>query len=1060
MDAGAQGVVLRVLYTVNTSPQYILAKAPEKIALVSADVASGSNSLPRHGRALIKTCALAICRSSPELRPDISKDFSVYVLDPLEDLLSKGRHGQSGGVAVGMGLLSNIISPYTADSSMVTGTVIACGEGDVALEVVISLRQVAPSVIAVDEGQSSQSEETSSQFPSGRYPACRSSAASSKRSKQRMDQPFLATHPLPSFDARLFGSYAQQPIYDPQGLGSGNTVNNRYYVRRPNPTHSTRAHKLPTPYIGPPKRKYDQTRSRGVTSDPDLCRDAPGGSLNSIPVADFDSELDKCAEPSSSQEPVVSSDANTPVPPLSQQSNQSASNELNDLPETAAILAALSAVSSKPSEGGTAPNPQDNSSPNPDLVAFLRAYLSALESQQSEESSSKAPSSTPSGSASVPRSADAQTTVMLPAPQAEICGPVAGPSPQVETQIKTSNKENWKPPRPQQSSKDQASGSSSTSPLGLGRFNSRLSNGQQPESLKPSESQSGVNDTSIAANIVTQSNDNSRKRKLSDVAQDNASSQTKGRSSTVLRRSATVEDLSGIRVNTGWGGLRLRADGSFSGGHPLKTPATSNDRASTKLSQPVFFRSTGSGTTVTSARKAPYVTPDWARGVPPPIPPLRPEAAIETSTSKGRKCNKSKGLRRLGERRSVGRATDGVDASGALSESSKPVSRACSSQEKPASPRSPRTSPKRTPPGMLPIFAQSSPLAKASLSTFFQAFQTSPCRSIAERKNLLSTPRRSTVNTSPGGSAKHLSLFTPSPITSLGGGFKPRALFEGGDPPPSPTPSRRKLPSTSISEFPQQSGSPGTRPQTQDQNEDDDPPSSLPIASSDDMTDESARLPEQGISSDSTVMNLSRVHDWSSLDLPPSSPPPPSSPSIIPLERDDLPCSDIPSSDTSEGGTPSATTDTDTQPSPSEGLESRTGPEVGNLDFQDDLDFSKMAELFPDPTFSDFDLLMTGQDGSAADAAIDALRNGLGQEDLSEAWSLLDDVLNPAAMVNDATLDSQVDSWLGGPVQDFGLNELIGENNTVDSIDAALRDADYVSQAAMNFEELLKGCLV
>ena len=79
---------------------------------------------------------------SPELRPDATKDFSIYILDPLEDLMSKSRHGQSSGVAVAMGLLSIILSPSTPDSVTVNGTFVPCGQNESALEVVVSLKQV------------------------------------------------------------------------------------------------------------------------------------------------------------------------------------------------------------------------------------------------------------------------------------------------------------------------------------------------------------------------------------------------------------------------------------------------------------------------------------------------------------------------------------------------------------------------------------------------------------------------------------------------------------------------------------------------------------------------------------------------------------------------------------------------------------------------------------------------------------------------------------------------------------------------------------------------------
>lgn len=54
---------VRVLYTVNTSPQYILAKSTEKIAVIPISESPSSSSAPRHGRTSVKACAMAICRS-------------------------------------------------------------------------------------------------------------------------------------------------------------------------------------------------------------------------------------------------------------------------------------------------------------------------------------------------------------------------------------------------------------------------------------------------------------------------------------------------------------------------------------------------------------------------------------------------------------------------------------------------------------------------------------------------------------------------------------------------------------------------------------------------------------------------------------------------------------------------------------------------------------------------------------------------------------------------------------------------------------------------------------
>ena len=84
--------------------------------------------------------------SNPELRPDYTKDYSLYVLDPLEDIRSNPSMGQktdsSGGVAVGMGLMSEVLSPDADDSILVTGTLVSSGKDEYALEVVFSLRQV------------------------------------------------------------------------------------------------------------------------------------------------------------------------------------------------------------------------------------------------------------------------------------------------------------------------------------------------------------------------------------------------------------------------------------------------------------------------------------------------------------------------------------------------------------------------------------------------------------------------------------------------------------------------------------------------------------------------------------------------------------------------------------------------------------------------------------------------------------------------------------------------------------------------------------------------------
>ncbi|KAI6148330.1 hypothetical protein BKA82DRAFT_117533, partial [Pisolithus tinctorius] len=80
---------VRVLYTINSSPQYILAKIHEPVPVIRCAYAQqlpeGHDvTQPQYAQAPLKACLTAICNSSPELLQDSSRDFSLYVLDPLE----------------------------------------------------------------------------------------------------------------------------------------------------------------------------------------------------------------------------------------------------------------------------------------------------------------------------------------------------------------------------------------------------------------------------------------------------------------------------------------------------------------------------------------------------------------------------------------------------------------------------------------------------------------------------------------------------------------------------------------------------------------------------------------------------------------------------------------------------------------------------------------------------------------------------------------------------------------------------------------------------------------
>nr|GAT57900.1 predicted protein [Mycena chlorophos] len=103
----------------------------------------------RYACTSLKSCLDAICRSSPELIQDRSRDWSVYLMDPLEaDCApaqpSKAHHPDMdpNTVAVGLGLMSWALvseEPVTAN-----GTLKASAAGLEMLELVFSLRSTVP----------------------------------------------------------------------------------------------------------------------------------------------------------------------------------------------------------------------------------------------------------------------------------------------------------------------------------------------------------------------------------------------------------------------------------------------------------------------------------------------------------------------------------------------------------------------------------------------------------------------------------------------------------------------------------------------------------------------------------------------------------------------------------------------------------------------------------------------------------------------------------------------------------------------------------------------------
>jgi hypothetical protein len=133
---------LRVLYTINNSPQYILARSKSSVPTLAV---LGVNTSVQHASVDLKICVDTICSNSPELLQDNTKDYSLYAIDPLESSTSIATTSSSAtpaSLAVGMGLMSAVLTGRNRDESSVNGTLVAIGTGETVLEVIFSLREV------------------------------------------------------------------------------------------------------------------------------------------------------------------------------------------------------------------------------------------------------------------------------------------------------------------------------------------------------------------------------------------------------------------------------------------------------------------------------------------------------------------------------------------------------------------------------------------------------------------------------------------------------------------------------------------------------------------------------------------------------------------------------------------------------------------------------------------------------------------------------------------------------------------------------------------------------
>ncbi|KZP11200.1 hypothetical protein FIBSPDRAFT_1050843 [Athelia psychrophila] len=203
---------VRILYTINSSPQYILARAPAKVRCTPIAATAAT-----HAQCSLKTCLATICRASPELVQDSARDFSVYVLDPLESaapassstlLHTPGQStsetgnadagGSSHGVAVGLGLMSwaLLAEEEEGEEACVTGTLVV-GAGVQSLQVVFALRETTH----MHKGNLSPALKSWSRPPSAR--AADTAPAHDLSTANNTTKPKLAPKPASSGSSRL-----------------------------------------------------------------------------------------------------------------------------------------------------------------------------------------------------------------------------------------------------------------------------------------------------------------------------------------------------------------------------------------------------------------------------------------------------------------------------------------------------------------------------------------------------------------------------------------------------------------------------------------------------------------------------------------------------------------------------------------------------------------------------------------------------------------------------------------------------------------------------------------
>ncbi|KAG6884994.1 hypothetical protein C0993_006645 [Termitomyces sp. T159_Od127] len=1105
METRNRNLPLRILYTVSGS-QYILARSSSTVPVLlvphthtgfDSPVEQANTTRPEFGTASLKTCLDAICISSPELVQDKRRDFSVYVLDPLESNSapaqvnipnaapghqssdSRSAPEQPRGLAVALGLMSWALMLDERDSTPVTGTVIKLPTGQEALEIIFALKETVameksslPAALrtwglptepvnsgtaaytsVADNGRNGSSERHAAHHMHcsiSHSTGASSSTSIPSSSYVPTDSATLAT--IASIHMRSQHKRAKAKVKKPAktpSIDPANSEADRLLLSHYVGPERKKAGRPPNAVASGSKSNKSSARTQASSSTAGDSRSAASSSTALPPISStahpsHPESTDAKSHAKSSKDPLTNPFTFAPLvrsprDPEPQSlldilaflSSSSSSSDPNV--QNTALLAALSAIDSNQAKGSSTGSEKP---PSPLLVNALRELISAAAQRQS-----------------IPPSAPNSNNIHPPVNNTNRNHPP-------DDDVVLLDKENVNPTVFRRRSEREGKTFNSDVPTPPACSGSILPSGQSNTETPTTRgltarSNSNINTTPVPPASVsasspppTYSSSSRRKRTLSDFMDEREASKEKGKTRErewVERRDAHRHARSSPRRNE-LSSIRYyprlvsditqpikRASGSYyRTAETCSSPKPGNERhkwdqnscqTDFKVSASSPIKST---TTTTTKFRKPYVVPAWARTSTSMQPRLSEEAAralelAETKKKEERKARKRGTLRTETEKEKK------------RLQSPSPSPSKIASQQKGSTP------PTQCPPPVTvasdgPMFALTSAI-QDRIAAFSSPASSEPQSPRSDKPLIPCTPprKRNSDLFSPGEDG---SLFTPVPGRRFSNMQTPVGLGSARKLSPK-TPKTPKALKTTTEDGNEASGE-----ESEDEPEDalsleldtaldelDMPSGSLPSVSSDiEMESETALRSGLTLRSDNLEdadPEIPKKQHW--IGLPPSSPPPHTSPLILPQDDE--------SDDTM---LPAVTSDADLCPTDSEGhtepmyTESSTCTDEELAEYLES-DFASIFAPVQQPTFGNdptqnnmnlFDQFTdhkvqsdSAEQNTILDPSFDALQEGLVDFDLAEFWETFKPLLqdqnggvtsNPVNTVSGSIVENQV----------------------------------------------------